>query len=61
MVKDLTKAEAAKVLRVTPRTIHNYILRGELRAYRLPAGIRIRPADLDQFRDGLEVKPRKAA
>ena len=58
---DLTKEEVAKILKVTPRTVHNYILRGDLKAYRLAGGLRIRPADLEAFRDSLVVQPRKAA
>lgn len=61
MTDDLTKDEVARILKVTPRTVHNYVLRGELKAYRLAGGIRVKQADLDAFRDARVVEPRRAA
>lgn len=61
MIEDFTKDEVAQILKVTPRTVHNYILRGELKAYRLAGGIRVRKSDLDAFRDARTVVPRRAA
>lgn len=44
----VTIQEAAKILRVHPNTIHNYIQRGQLKAQRIGSRIiRIALADLD--------------
>ena len=44
----VSMTEAARRLGVTTRTIHNYISRGDLPAYRLGTKIlRFRPEDLD--------------
>ncbi len=44
----MTKAEVAKRLGVTPRTIERWVAAGALRAYRLPGGhSRFRPEDVD--------------
>ena len=46
----LTKAEAAKLLKVSPVTISRWLKQGRLPAYRLgPRAIRIRRADLDDL------------
>ncbi len=48
----LTKAEAAKLLKVSPVTISRWLKQGRLPAYRLgPRAIRIRRADLDALLD----------
>ena len=48
----LTKAEAAKLLKVSPVTISRWLKQGRLPAYRLgPRAIRIRRADLNDLLD----------
>lgn len=42
-----TIKDAAKQLKVSPNTIRNYILRGELKAERIGKLIRIRQANID--------------
>jgi excisionase family DNA binding protein len=45
----LTVAEVAERLRVTQRTVRNWIRKGYLVAYRLDGVVRISPVDLDRF------------
>lgn len=51
----LTPAEAAKLLRVTRRTVYNWLKEGKLPAVQFGRGWRIRRADL------MPKQPRKAA
>lgn len=49
----LTTPEVAELLRRTPKTIREYVQRGELRAYRPGGGrapLAFDPTDVDEFR-----------
>src|SRR5262245_3605139 len=45
----LTTEEVARLLRVTPRSVRNYVRQGELQAIRYGKGRRFRQADIDAF------------
>ena len=45
----LTLAEAAEVLRLSPRTVRNYLKRGEIRGKIIGKRWKFRRADLDAF------------
>ena len=48
---DLTIAQTASMLQVSPRTIHRWIKAGTLRAFRVGnRGVRIHPEDIDRIR-----------
>ena len=51
-----TKASLARELDVTERTIHNFIKRGWLQAYRLGASVRIRPEDVEAFLEARRIE-----
>ena len=43
-----TPAEAATILKVTRRTIYNWVRSKKLRAFKIGGSVRIREKDLDQ-------------
>jgi excisionase family DNA binding protein len=52
----LTVAEVAERLRVTERTVRNWISKGYLVAYRLDGVVRISSVDLDRFIEVRRIK-----
>lgn len=58
----LTKEQVAKVLQVTPRTVHSYIESGELPAVKIGRRVRITTEDLRAFieRHRIHKPPSKA-
>jgi excisionase family DNA binding protein len=44
----LTKREAAKYLKVSPRTINRWVKEGRIQAYRGPLQLRFKREDLDK-------------
>jgi len=55
---DLKVSEVARMLGVSDKRVRSFIERGELLAYRLGLrGVRVRPEDLDAFREAHRIKP----
>jgi len=55
---DLKVSEVARMLGVSEKRVRSLIKRGELSAYRLgPRGVRVRPEDLDTFREAHRIRP----
>jgi excisionase family DNA binding protein len=53
----LTVDEVAKMLRLNPQTVRNFIDRGYLPAFRIGRRVRILRSDLAQFLDQQRTKP----
>ncbi len=51
-----TKASLAREWDLTERTIHNFIQRGWLQAYRLGVSVRIKPEDAEAFLEARRIK-----
>jgi excisionase family DNA binding protein len=54
----LSVSEAAKHVRVTPKTIHNWIRKGRLEAKKFGSAFRIRKQDIDRISDPKEGSSR---
>jgi excisionase family DNA binding protein len=44
----LTRVEAAKLLKISLPTLHDYTKRGVISSYRIGANVRYKPADIDE-------------
>jgi excisionase family DNA binding protein len=56
--ESLTIAEAAKRLHIAPNTMYDLCARGEIIHHRVGRAIRLRPADIDEYRRRSTVKAR---
>jgi len=56
---DLKVSEVARTLGVSDKHVRDFIERGKLSAYKYgPRGTRVRPEDLDAFREAHRIRPR---
>jgi len=56
--ESLTVAEAAKRLHVSPNTVYDLCTRGEIKHHRVGRAIRLRPADIEEYRRRSTVESR---
>ena len=56
----VTQTEAARVLSVSLRTVHNLIRRGDLPAYKIGRNTRVRRSDLDAMATARPIPARSA-
>jgi excisionase family DNA binding protein len=56
--ESLTVAEAAKRLHISPNTVYDLCARGEIIHHRVGRAIRLRPEDIDEYRQRATVKAR---
>jgi len=56
--ESLTVAEAAKRLHVSPNTVYDLCARGEIIHHRVGRAIRLRPADIEEYRRRSTVESR---
>jgi excisionase family DNA binding protein len=54
----LTVQETARILKLNPQTVRNWIGRGVLPAVRIGRMVRIRCVDFEQFLDNSRVQPK---
>lgn len=53
----ISTTETARRLGVRPRTVHGFIERGELPAYRMGRVIRVQSLDLEAFIEACRIEP----